>query len=101
MKRTQKTQLQIEHVAPRTLLPHPRNPRTISSAQMAALERSITPCYPMIHRRDAEGADGCAAMADQHMITAQASLGMSGALLINRVLPCDEPAAAPTPSTSP
>jgi DNA modification methylase len=42
MKRTQKTQLQIEHVAPHTLLPHPRNPRTISSAQMAALERSIT-----------------------------------------------------------
>jgi len=34
--------LQIEHVSPHTLHPHPRNPRTISAAQMAALERSIT-----------------------------------------------------------
>ncbi len=42
MRTTRRTSLQIEHVAPHTLLPHPRNPRTISSAQMAALERSIT-----------------------------------------------------------
>ena len=41
MTTTRRKSLQIEHVAPRTLLPHPRNPRTISSAQMASLERSI------------------------------------------------------------
>jgi len=40
MKRTPR-QLQIEHVAPETLLPSLQNPRTISPAQMAALERSI------------------------------------------------------------
>jgi len=34
--------LQIEHVSAHTLRPHPRNPRTISPGQMAALERSIT-----------------------------------------------------------
>jgi DNA modification methylase len=34
--------LQIEHVAPSTLLPYAANPRTISAAQMAALQRSIT-----------------------------------------------------------
>jgi len=34
--------LQIEHVSPHMLRPHPRNPRTISPAQMAALERSIS-----------------------------------------------------------
>ena len=59
------------------------------------------PCYPIIHRRDVEGAGGCAAMAPEDMITAQASLGMSGALLISRVRPCDDSAAAPTPSTFP
>jgi hypothetical protein len=34
--------LQIEHVAPDTLLPYAGNPRTISAAQMAALQRSIS-----------------------------------------------------------
>jgi len=34
--------LQIEHVAPDTLLPCAGNPRTISAGQMAALQRSIT-----------------------------------------------------------
>ncbi len=33
--------LQIEYVTPDTLLPYAGNPRTISAAQMAALQRSI------------------------------------------------------------
>ena len=57
----------------------------------------LTACYPIIHRCDAEGADGCTAMAAEDMITAQASFGMSGAFLINRVRPCDKSTAAPNP----
>jgi hypothetical protein len=36
-------------------------------------------------------------MAAEDMITAQASFGMSGAFLINRVRPCDKSTAAPNP----
>jgi DNA modification methylase len=43
MRQTRRKEaLCIEHVAPESLLPYPANPRTMSAAQMAALQRSIT-----------------------------------------------------------